>query len=1318
MNETIMTSEKLSPVFSRSPRFVTPLPEETIEIPEPPQEPAQPANSLVYSLLPLAITIAALVVVSLVAKMQTLLYFSVPLMVSSAIGSIFIYRKQKKDIQQKRAERKKKYEALLKKYRNQIRDLYQKQHSVRKDKDPGIQVCLRAAQQLDPLLWSRSPSDDDFLSIRVGLSNLPATVAIKLPENKNPIEPDPLILQAHEMAAQFHLLEQVPLCINLPAMGVLGFAGARKDVLESVFAFVLHLTTHHAPNEVKLAVLFSEEEREEWRWLRWLPHVWDDGRENRRLAAQPDEIQELLKFYENLLDERQRFAEDKSSAEDVAFSVYHVLIIAESVPANQLHILSRIQNDGPKLGVYAVFLSDRTSTLPAACRSVVRFHPQGAFVRLRNPTLYEYPLLPDKATSKELTEFALALAPVRLHGSSKREIPNRVSFLDMYSALSVDDLGVPNRWAQNRAESRTLSVPIGMTFGNQLLMLDLHERADGPNGLVAGTVGAGKSELLQTLILSLALNYPPDKLGFVLVDYKGGGMAKPFETLPHNFGVITDLEQKNLATRAIRSFDVELKKRKALFNEHEITHIDQYQRLYFAGKVQRPLPYLVVIVDEFAEMKSEQPETAQEFVRIARTGRALGLRLILAMQKPAGIVDGQIEANTRFRLCLRVAQTEDSQAMLKRPDAAYLRGLGRAYLQIGANEVFREFQVGYCGAEYDPTGTASDDPNQIALVSLNGKRTPLNRPFERDSIEEKTQLTVIVKNLTDINNSIPEAYLNDMRLWLPPLKEIIPLDSIPYPQSWNSELREWSATSASITPVIGMVDKPEEKRQEPLSIKLSDGHLAVYGAPGYGKTNLVQTLIVSLAKCHAPDEINIYVLDFGGHLLRQQFGKMPHVGAVICSDEDERIDRLFYMLRQQIGFRRKALGEAQVSSLQQYRAQGARDIPAIVFILENYAAFAQAAQDREDYHNIITRIAQDGVGLGIHLVITSTSPTGVRYSVANNILHAIALHLIEESEYSSIVGRIDDTLPEALPGRGLLRSNPALVCQIATPNKGTIDQERNSQLLALSEEMRNAWNGKPAAPVPVMPEEIHSQELFSAHVASQPGQTPLGLRASDLMPFVVDISDSSIFLVTGSNESGKSGLLLNWTVGLDRMSDLSDIQIFVFDSYSRSLSSLKSLRSVVAYSDSHQHAETSLQTLDEIMNQRIAMITSGDSKRSPVGRIVVVIDDIGDEQLGSMSEGSKNRLPAMIRRSQLAGVTFLVAGNTGDLYSKYSDTVRLMKEAQIGFVLGGSDDRIFNMRLPHSERNVALPMGEGYFVRRGQATRIKLAIPLSGAIDE
>ncbi len=1305
------SSTDSSKYFSRSPRFVVPIPHEIIEIPEPPQEPAEPANSLLYSLIPMAITVLALVVVSLVANMRTLLYFSVPLMLSSAIGSWFIFQNQKKDYKKKVEVRTQKYGDLLRASRAELQERYREQDRTRKLKDPSPSDCLQIAQDCAPGLWSRSPNDDDFLSVRVGLGDIPATVEIKVPSSKNPIAPDPMIEDARKMVRPFETLQQVPLCVDLRESKVLGIAGERRAVLDATFVLIQQLTIHHAPNEVKLAALIPESEYSQWEWIRWLPHVWNDDRQFRYLAATPPEAMELMKRFELILDERRRYQEESANKEDIAIGSYYILLIGDAEIVEQNHILYRIQTEGAKYGIIPVFLSSRSTTLPQQCQSIVRLRREGSFVRMTYPASVDYPLIPDQIKQAELTEYARSLAPLRLHASNKLEIPQSVSLLDLFSVSRVADLNVEQRWANNRKSQQSLVAPIGMTAGNQLQMLDLHERADGTNGLVAGMVGAGKSELLQTLIASLAINYPPDRLGFVLVDFKGGSMTRPFRNLPHTFGIITDLEHKNLAARAIRSFDVELDRRKKEFNLHEVTHIDQYQKLYFEGKATTPLPYLVVVVDEFAEMKAEQPETAQEFVRIARTGRAFGLRLILAMQKPAGIVDGQIEANTRFRLCLRVAQTEDSQAMLKRSDAAYLKGIGRAYLQIGANEVFREFQVGYGGAMYDPDGLTASDPKEIVQIGLNGMRRVLSELPSVGETKEISQLDAVVEELIRIPHGIPKDLYSGLNLWLPPLEPTITLEKILFDYSWDNTSSLWNPSKQWMSPVVGLVDKPSEKRQELLTIPLAEGHLAVYGAPGYGKTNVIQSLVISLAYMHSPADVAIYILDFGGQLLKQQFKDMPHVRGAVNSDEEERIGRLFFKLRQELQGRKRLLGNAGVSSFQQYRKDNLGNEPAIILIVENFSGFAQTYQEREDYIDTLTRIAQDGVGLGIHLVLTSTSPTGIRYSIANNMLHAVALYLIEPSEYGSVVGRLEE-YPPVLPGRGLVRGNPALECQIALPMPGEVDQQRSQEIMGLATRMKNAWGPHIDMQIPTMPEYISFSQLLKDNEPDADLSVPLGFYALDLSTLQLAVSDSHVFLVTGSVQSGKSTLLQNWIMALSQQYTEKDIDILVFDSYYRGLTLISDNKSVSAYSSTHEQAESLLVQLEKVIEDRAILAASLEKISIEPSYIAVVIDDIADDQYGSFLPAQRDRLPQLIRRGQIARVTFIVAGNTGDIYSKYSDTVRVLKEVQTGFVLGGSDDRIFNMRLPHSERNITLPPGEGYYIKRGKAQKVKLANPV------
>ena len=239
------------------------------------------------------------------------------------------------------------------------------------------------------------------------------------------------------------------------------------------------------------------------------------------------------------------------------------------------------------------------------------------------------------------------------------KIPESVTFFDMYQIEKPEELHTEKRWKQNHAY-RSLAVPLGLRAEDDIVELNLHEKAHGPHGLVAGTTGSGKSEIIQSYILSLALNFSPLEVGFLLIDYKGGGMANLFQNLPHLLGTITNLDKAE-STRAMASIKSELARRERIFSEAKVNNINGYNKKFLNGDVAEPLPHLFIISDEFAELKKEQPEFMSELVSTARVGRSLGMHLILATQKPSGVVDDQIWSNSHFHLCLKVQNEGDSR---------------------------------------------------------------------------------------------------------------------------------------------------------------------------------------------------------------------------------------------------------------------------------------------------------------------------------------------------------------------------------------------------------------------------------------------------------------------------------------------------------------------------------------------------------------------------------------------------------------------------------------------------------------------------------
>ncbi len=1327
-----MPARLAPPEFWRSPRLKRQLPDQEIVIPDPPPEPASNGNALWLSLLPMGLMVVVMVMVSMASGANTMLLFSVPMLLASGLASILIYQVQKRNGQRERADRDRRYRALLQEYDGSLDQLMAEQHALRNANDPEPVECLRWVTALNRNLWARTPGDEDFLAVRLGLGQLPSTLTVKTPSVRDVLNPDPLISAAIEVARRHAEIVGVPICLNLRSAQVTGIGGERNAALATAHAVAVQLATHHAPTEVKLAAIYPAGEQPLWEWLRWLPHTWHDDRKARWLAANQPQTRSLLARLDDFMDERRREAVEQSMGQKKEWSSVLVVFLADLDVIERDPVVQRIEFEGPSLGLFPIFLGGRTKMLPASCRAVVKLsNGQASLIRPGAATSQQQ-LSPDGLDAVLLDQFARAIAPIRLKQLAGRSIPTMVSLLAMLGVEQVEALQIERRWQESQSAGHTLSVPIGLGAGRETLDLDLHERADGPNGLVAGTVGAGKSELLQTLVAALAINYHPYRLAFVLVDYKGGGMAKPFKELPHTLGVITNLDQENLALRALTSFNVELKRRQTLFDAAKVNHIDDYQRKYYAHELDNemgeaiPLPYLVVIVDEFAEMKTEQPETAKEFVRIARVGRALGLRLILAMQRPAGIVDGQIEANTRFRLCLRVAQTEDSQAMLKRPDAAFLSGMGRAYLQVGANEKFKEFQVAWGGAPYDPQRAALGNPLEIVAIEVDGERHSLYAPDILAERKQQTQLDAVVE---EIQATAQMQHITRLpSLWLEPLPEQLALADVRRQEGWDGS--SWQPPATWLSPVVGRVDIPQEKRQQPLELNLGkEGHLAVYSAPGYGKTTFLQTLILSLALSHSPDDVQFYVLDFGSRLLKL-FEKLPHTGGVITPDESERMERLFLLLQRKLDERRMLFSTVAAGSLASYRQITGRKEPAIVVILDNYANFLEAAGDDESAPNFIGRLTREGGALGIHLVVTANNSTAIRFSTASNIMLAVALHLVEQSEYGSIVGRSQDLKPLAAPGRGLVRGTPPLECQIALPTSGGSDSERVQALQRLLDAMAAAWQGRRPKPVSMLGETVRLSDVQMAELPLQlnavangangaraaGGATTgdatmaaLGLHVDDLTRFALSLAAGPHFLITGPARSGKSTLLRTWASSLAAGADAQILRLFVLDSRRQSLYSLRTLPQVAGYSSEPGAAGKVLERIEAELNHLPAQPGVSATGRGPT--IVVIADDFGDNYDDGLADAERDQLGALMRLGRNCAFHVLLAGRASDVNSKsFVDPMKSLKEAQVGFMLGSGDDLVLNTRLPYAERSKLLPAGEGYYVNRTYTRRVKVAV--------
>ncbi len=484
-------------------------------------------------------------------------------------------------------------------------------------------------------LWGRCPEADGRLGVRVGCGYIKNPVGITIPRERFAQIDDSLRDLPGRLAQKYEHAGPAPVTVRIGAGEIIGVRLSDEKDRRVLAAFLIRIAALLPPDKLEIVVKTQIDITRYYMWIAFLPHFRrdDPGR-------------------------------DKESA--LCLTVTDNCHVAfDRMDKGDMVIMIRTDDD-----------------FPAGVNNIINGDSKVVFDELVSELCYSY-----------------AGRMAELWGSSENEpIPDTVPFGALFEGLFSDCeeetvLNIADNYKKGDITER-IKAPIGVGEGGVILTLDLHERASGPHGLIAGTTGSGKSELLTTLILALALEYPPDKAAFFLIDYKGGGMSNLFAKLPHLIGSISNLS-KSESKRAEISLKSENERRQRIFAESGVNNINDYTRLYDAGVVTEPLPHVFIIVDEFAELRKEEPDFMERLISVSQVGRSLGMHLILATQKPAGVVDERIRANSRFRIALRLVDRADSMDMLRREDATFIKECGRAYLQVGNNEIFTCFQSGY-----------------------------------------------------------------------------------------------------------------------------------------------------------------------------------------------------------------------------------------------------------------------------------------------------------------------------------------------------------------------------------------------------------------------------------------------------------------------------------------------------------------------------------------------------------------------------------------------------------------------------------------------
>ena len=1085
--------------YNRSPRITKPEEHEEIAVELPPTMAENEEPPLVLSIGSSAFMSISSVMMAVNsvsnaqvtnAPLRTVLptvFMAGGMFFGSLLMPVFSRRYASKVAKRKEEERKKKYRAYLDRIDKRLLAIAESEkaelHEIYPDSAKLLEEVAGFKDTLWGTLWTNMPFHNDFLSLRLGTSRLEPSVSVRYPKQTFSVDEDELRDNLEQMKKKPHSVEQMPLMLSLRKAGIIGIIADYEERMDYLKGLMIQLCTHHSYKEMKLVVIYDKVEEEAWEFARWLPHVWNDSGEFRAIGTDRDAMRNISAYIDAICP----INDGKAEAEQ-----FCVVVLASNYLQEQCYALTERMKHISRTNMCVIALAAEENDLPKECNSVIALQGgRGALYQdigqMNRPVAFDLDPLP----ADKIRMFAANLSNIRLNDSqSDGKLVDMITFFDMLRCGNVEQINAPERW-RNANPVKTLAAPVGIDKYGALMSLDIHQNAHGPHGLIAGMTGSGKSEFIISYLLSMAINYSPFELGFILIDYKGGGMSDTLSGLPHVMGVIDNLSGSLGIRRALTSIKSEVKRRQMLFKEigeqKHVSNLDiyKYQAMYRNGEIDQPLQHLILVSDEFAELKEQESDFMDDIVSIARIGRSLGVHLILATQKPSGVVSPQIASNARFHVCLKVQDRSDSMEMLGRPEAALLTKTGRFYLQVGFNEVFALGQSAWSGAVLVPRPRYVEEPDtSFEMLNDLGETVATGRPAGAlKSKDYVKQVDAIVRYLSDTASRL--GMVPD-KIWLPALRPYVTLDSID--ATYKPEYRRYQ-----MDPVIGIVDNPKKQCQYPLQLDfVGKGNTIVYGFVGAGKQSVLNAVIYSLCAHHTADEVNLYCLDFASETCRM-FDGMPQMGDVIVAGEDEKVANFITMMTGEMDARRKALSTFG-GSIDLYREEKNVRMPNLLVVISNYTGFSEMYENLEDD---MYRLIREGNRFGIYFIITCLSSTGIRYRLAQNFKQVLCLQMTDKMDYSSVLGKTDGVEPMERVGSGILADGDVVEFQTGFIFPENV-QDGFKRMKALSAEHALAWSGERAPRVPILPEHVSVHDVSDAPAAIRMDSVPVGIEKESM----------------------------------------------------------------------------------------------------------------------------------------------------------------------------------------------------------------------------
>ncbi|WP_257203432.1 type VII secretion protein EccCa [Corynebacterium cystitidis] len=1157
-------------------------------------------------------------------------------------------------------------------------------------------------------LWERRRGDEDFLVARIGTGVGTMARGLRVPPETNPLNVAEPLAQAHldRMRRRTCTIEHLPIAI--PLRGSVSLVGSPELTSEAVRALISQVSVFHAPDDVRLHLALPlADVHDDARWALWLPHLLNpdefDGPIGKRgVSHDADSATSLI----NEINARATELSTRSKHRVTPLDKPHLIVVVNmdsehgrdladrmnsilSLDAARITLIATasVQHNEPShVDVRVVVDQNRSFRVQLLDRGEIR-EPKGGAAGYAERVLYGGNSgLIDDVPSDTAEAIARAVSPLRLVEDATPDAPLEQT-IGLDTMLGVDDFAtysIDEAW-QPRPTSDFLNVPFGLGADGEPIYLDIKESAKGgmgPHGLCVGATGSGKSEVLRTLVLAQVVCHAPDQLSLVLVDFKGGATFAGLEPLPHTAAIVDNLEDgAGLVDRLHDAILGEIQRRQRVLQEAgNLANVGEYNQLRDEGADLDPLPVLFVVIDEFGELLAAKPEFIELFVQIGRIGRSIGVHLLLASQRlEEGRLRG-LESYLSYRIGLRTFSAAESRAAIGVPDAHDLPPIpGSGFLKVDP-DLFDRFKAAYVSGPYLSSAQSSERQLPPVPMPLGLSNTTEQWLHDRQlafeaELEKHSESTPSTTTLDLVVSRISTAAEKTRQIWLPPLPTSVDLIPALGEVDLDSIAGLHAQSHGHLVIPMGVKDKPLEQWQGPMTIDLSGsgGNVAILGSPQSGKTTAVRTLVTAAALTHRPTDVNFYLIDMAGSQLSYLEG-LPHVGGVATRFDENRLRRTVAEVTMFLQQREQLFSSYQISGVDEMRelhAQGKLpELPAadVILVVDGWSTLRK---DYDDVADAVTELAQRGLGFGVHVIFVSG-----RWADFRLPLQAVIGTRLEFELNDPIDSSMGKKPAEGLKGQPLGRvlTSDSLYSQVCLPfiNQPMVVRQQNP--LATVNAIADAWHGRSAPVVRMLPEQIDQEQLRSTHPDAPP--VLLGLAETTLEPAHFDPEgDERHILIVGDSKSGKTTTLRTLIGEIIRDKEPGDLMFGVWD-LRRNLLGVIPDHFLGGYAGTRPGCDTLAKAIAEELERRlpgtgvtIEQLRNRSWWEGP--EIYLVVDNI------DMIEGSANPLrpiiPFLPQAADIGLHVIVARRSSGMARASYDPLIQGIREAGAAGVLLSGD---------------------------------------------